>query len=145
MKRTNLKGIFILASFCLLLVGCHPLKVISSPYKNIQINKNQTIHFHTDESSYPKGIQAINIEVINDSKHEISYGMGFSLEKEEEHWMEVVPSIETSIKEIGIILKPGEQRKETIELTSYSLLPEGTYRIIRNISGNVYSANFDIK
>ena len=121
------------------------MKVISSPYKNTQLNKDQTIHFHTDGSSYSKGIQAINIEVINNSKHEIGYGIGSSLEKEGEFWMEVVPSIETSIKEIGIILKPGEQRKETIELTSYPLLPEGTYRVIRNISGNVYSANFDIK
>ena len=94
--------------------------------------------------TYASGTGEIYIRIMNNSEDEtLLYDAGFTLERlyEGEWYSAVCPQcFEPAAKQLG----PLETAAEKIDLSSFGELPDGQYRIIKQLGQNKYSARFDI-
>lgn len=145
-KKYHLKTLIILFVMLGVLTACRHLVMEPSPYAETELNQSKDIHFRTIKKTIQADEKKMDVEVVNESDETIGYGIEFTLEKlQEKEWMEVQPDDEIAFIAIGLLVEPGERGQDTIELEHYPVLPEGTYRIVRMIQGQTYTAEFKKK
>jgi len=93
--------------------------------------------FKTAESVYAKGAERVIATLTNATGASCNFGMDFSLEKSEDGvWRTVsFQKGQDAFNAIAQILAPGESAELVFELTRFPALPEGDYRIAKEIHG----------
>lgn len=132
--------------FLVLATSCERNPLEKSPYQEADLNHLIGVTMNTDKKSYSVHPSEITITIKNESAAEYYYGVDFSVEKKEGDLWKVMPfKGEISWIELAVILQSQSENKENI---SFDLLRdqlgEGTYRIIKTISSNPVSAEFEI-
>src|SRR5699024_6516024 len=107
-KIRKIAGLFLLTSILVLLTGCGKLKLTPSLHEESELNQNKDIKFETEKRIYPTGVKEIQLNVTNNTKKDIAYGVDYSLEKKESNeWMEVQPNEEMYFIAIALNIEPG--------------------------------------
>lgn len=98
----------------------------------------------TEKNVYELGIKEITIEIKNNSKQEVSYGLQYEVEKfENNKWVKVPFKEEPMFIEIAYILHPGKTNTQVISLSNLKELIAGKYRIVK--SNGLWTAEFELK
>lgn len=117
-----------------------------SPFEEGWINRLEDIHIEMTEEVYESEGDQFELVVTNDSDQEITYGVEFIVEYNEDGtWYEVIPEEEMEFIMLAHILDPGEEASETIDLSYFEPLESGEYRLIREFEGEPLSAEFHIE
>ncbi|OJF93120.1 immunoglobulin-like domain-containing protein [Alkalibacterium sp. 20] len=142
-KKRKSMCCIILASGLLFLWGCSSNDAEPSPYEEVNTLENVKIGLEKDEYD-PEGDTFI-LNTVNESEDDISYGIAFTLEKEEDNtWFMVEPDEEMAFILIAHILGPGEEAQEELNMEYYEPLDTGKYRVVREIESEVLTAEFDV-
>ncbi len=140
-KKTTL--IAALISSSIVIWGCTEDGLEPSPYEEVNTLDNVSIEFEKNVYA-PEGDTFI-LHTYNRSDDEISYGIAFTVETEEEgEWFIVEPEEEMSFILIAHILEPGEEAQEEVNMEYYEPFDAGTYRLVREIEGEVLTAEFEV-
>lgn len=116
-----------------------------SPHGEDGVNNLENVSLEMTESAYQPEEDTFELRVINHSESEITYGVEYMIEYEEDGtWYEVEPDEEMAFILIAHILDPGEEAVEEINLSYYEPLEAGSYRLIRKIDGTPLAANFEV-
>lgn len=98
----------------------------------------------TEKSIYELGTKEIKVDITNNSKQDVYYGVQYEVEKfENNKWAKVPFKEEPMFIEIAYILGPGKTNSQVISLSNLEELTIGKYRIVK--SGGALSAEFEIK
>lgn len=115
-----------------------------SPYEEVNTMENVSIELEKDQYSSEGDTFILN--TINNSEDEISYGIAFTLEKEDDNeWFIVEPEEEMAFILIAHILGPGEEAQDELNMEYYEPLDPGEYRVVREIEGEVMTAEFEVQ
>lgn len=108
---------------------------------------NSPISLILEPKSYPVGTKSLTLKIKNASDAEISYGVDFSIEQliGGDAWG-VVPATENLMFiEIAQLLQANSEADFVVDLSQLApSLEEGTYRIVKNINGEVFYAEFEL-
>ncbi|MDZ7834672.1 MAG: immunoglobulin-like domain-containing protein [Alkalibacterium sp.] len=142
MKNILLRYVLLPASM-LVLGACAENGLEPSPYEEVNTMENVRIELEKDVYS-PEGDTFI-LNTINESEDEISYGIAFSLETEQDgEWFVVEPDEEMAFILIAHVLAPGEEAEDELNMEYYEPLEPGQYRVVREIEGEVLTAEFQV-
>ena len=98
----------------------------------------------TEKNTYELGTKEIKVDITNNSKQDVYYGLQYEVEKfENNKWVKVPFKEEPMFIEIAYILEPGKTNSQVISLSNLEELTIGKYRIVK--SGGALSAEFEIK
>lgn len=126
-----------------LLMGCTESRE-PSPYE--EVNTLEGVELQLNQSSYARENDTFSLTVINNSEQEITYGVAFTIEKsEDDQWVMMEPEEEMAFILIAHILPPGEEAEEELFMEYYEPFEEGEYRVVRQIEGEVLTAEFSIE
>jgi len=115
-----------------------------SPYE--EVNTMENVRIQLEKDSYSAEGDTFILTTINESEDEISYGVAFTLEKEQESdWYLVEPDEEIAFIMIAHSLGPDEEAVEELNLEYYEPLEPGSYRVVREIEGEVLTAEFEVE
>lgn len=127
----------------LILSACGTTKE-ASPFEEVDTLEGVSIQLEQDVYA-PEGDTFI-LTVSNDSEEEISYGIAFTVEVEEEgEWYIVEPEEEMAFILIAHMLNPDEEAEEELNMDYYEPFEEGRYRVVRQMEGEVLTAEFSIE
>lgn len=98
----------------------------------------------TEKNTYEIGTKEIKVDITNDSKQDVYYGLQYEVEKfENNKWIKVPFKEEPIFIESAYILEPGKTNNQVISLSNLKELTLGKYRIVK--SSEALSAEFEIK
>lgn len=107
-------------------------------------NNFKDIIMKTEKGTYGLGINEIIIDITNNSKKEIYYGLQYEVEKyESDKWIKVPFKEEPAFIEIAYALESGKTVSQVIPLSNLRELTVGKYRIVK--SGGSLAAEFELK
>lgn len=119
-----------------------------SPYTSANINPNPNIVLRTDRDTYPESTESAELIIENQTNEKIEYGTSWQIETlQNGKWVQIPFRDNIAITLIGIVLSPGQADQITLPFSGDMLkvsLAKGTYRIIKNIDGGIYAAEFRI-
>lgn len=142
MLKTILKMSPILL-LAIILAGCAENRE-PSPFE--EVNTLDGVDLQLNQSSYEAEDNSFLLSVVNNSEEEITYGVAFTIEKlENEQWVMVEPEEEMAFILIAHILPPGEEAQEELFMEYYEPFEEGEYRVVRQIEGEVLTAEFTVE
>lgn len=102
------------------------------------------VYIKAEKTVYELGIKEITLEIKNNSKQEVSYGLQYEVEKfENSKWVKVPFKEEPMFVEIAYILQPGKTNTQVISLSNLKELIAGKYRIVK--SNGLWTAEFELK
>lgn len=112
-----------------------------------QVNPTEEVYMTTEETVYPEGTTEIAVTIVNQSNEQVDYGMPFSIEQSIEGQWYVIPfEDDAAFIMIAILLGPGDENTESIDLTLLGdNLEPGEYRVLKEVSGQTLSAEFRIE
>ncbi|MFO8069725.1 MAG: immunoglobulin-like domain-containing protein [Alkalibacterium sp.] len=143
-NKRNAIHYIILSSSLIFIGGCSANNAEPSPYEEVNTLENVEIALEKDE--YRPKDDTFILNTINESEDDISYGIAFTLEKEKDNtWFMVEPDEEIAFILIAHILGPGEEAQEELNMEYYEPLDTAKYRIVREIEGEVLTAEFEVK
>ena len=133
-----------LLPICMLVLGgCSGNDLEPSPYEEVNTMENVRIELEKDVYSAEGDTFVLN--TINESENEISYGIAFSLETEQDgEWFVVEPDEEMAFIMIVHVLEPGEEAQDELNMEYYEPLEPAQYRVVREIEGEVLTAEFQV-
>lgn len=143
-KLTNtIKGFSTLFFASFILSACGTTKE-ESPFE--EVNTLEGVDINLEQDIYePEGATFI-LTVSNESEQEISYGVAFTVELEEDdNWYVVEPEQEMAFILIAHMLQPGEEAEEELNMEYYEPFEEGHYRVVRQMEGEVLTAEFTVE
>lgn len=113
-----------------------------SNYEDPQLPR--PVQMKTEYAVYQTGVQSLYIEIANNMSEDVEFGEDFILEKlYEGTWYRDVCDIE--LESITKTLAPGRTVGEKIDIVCLEgAFEDGQYRILKNIGGEMYSAQFTI-
>lgn len=127
----------------LVLSACGTTKE-ASPFEEVDTLEGVSIQL--EQGVYAPEGDTFILTVSNDSEEEISYGIAFTIEVEEEgEWYIVEPEEEMAFILIAHMLNPGEEAEEELNMDYYEPFEEGRYRVVRQMEGEVLTAEFSIE
>lgn len=133
----------VLISCSTVLWGCTSEESEPSPYE--EVNTLENVRIELEKNEYDSEGDTFLLNTYNDSEDDISYGIAFTLEKEEEgEWFIVEPEEEMAFILIAHILAPGEEAQEELNMEYYEPFDSATYRVVREIEGEVLVAEFEV-
>lgn len=99
-----------------------------------------------DTVSYPLDVEQLTVTITNHTDAEISYGTYYSIEIfQNDQWHAIPFAEDFGFNDIAILLAPGKAQKESIDLqASDFVFTEGRYRLVKELGGQVYSAEFEL-
>lgn len=135
---------FILLTSSLLFIGgCSSDAAEPSPYE--EVNTLENVKIELEKNEYDPEDDTFRLNTVNESEDDISYGIAFTLEKEEDNtWFMVEPDEEMAFILIAHILGPGEEAQEELNMEYYEPLDTAKYRVVREIEGEVLTAEFEV-
>ncbi len=114
-----------------------------TPYEDV--NTLEGVHLELDKDVYDAEGDTFTLTVTNHSNQEISYGVSFTVEKQvDDDWYTVEPEEDMMFIMIAHILEPDQEQEEQINMEYYEPLSEGTYRVVRQIEGEIVTAEFEV-
>lgn len=114
-----------------------------TPYEDV--NTLDGVDLELDKDVYGAEGDRFTLTVKNDSDQEISYGVSFTIEKQvDDEWYTVEPEEEMMFIMIAHVLEPDREQEEEINMAYYEPLSEGRYRVVRQIEGEVLTAEFEV-
>lgn len=106
----------------------------------------ENVSIELEKDQYSSEGDTFILNTINNSEDEISYGIAFTLEKEDDNeWFIVEPEEEMAFILIAHILGPGEEAQDELNMEYYEPLDPGEYRVVREIEGEVMTAEFEVQ
>lgn len=115
-----------------------------SPFEEVDTLDGVSISL--DQEVYAPEGETFVLTVSNQSEEEISYGIAFTVERQEDdQWVIVEPEEEMSFIMIAHILGPGEEAEEELNMQYYEPFKSGEYRVVRQIEGEVLTAEFTVE
>lgn len=116
----------------------------ASPFE--EVNTLDGVDISLNQDIYAPEGDTFILTVSNDSEEEISYGIAFTVEVEEDgEWYVVEPEEEMAFILIAHMLDPGEEAEEELNMEYYEPFEEGHYRVVRQMEGEVLTAEFSIE
>lgn len=116
----------------------------ASPFE--EVNTLDGVEITLDQETYAEEGETFILTVSNESEEEISYGVAFTVEVEEDdEWYIVEPEEEMAFILIAHMLGPGEEAEEELNMEYYEPFEEGRYRVVRQIEGEVLTADFTVE
>jgi hypothetical protein len=98
----------------------------------------------TEKNTYELGTKEIKVNITNNSKQDVYYGLQYEVEKfENNKWVKIPFKEEPMFIEIAYILEQGKTNSQVISLSNLEELTIGKYRIVK--LGGALSAEFEIK
>ena len=114
------------------------MKLTQSKYNEIDFDKSGDVTFHTEYNTYNKDVKEIKYIFENHTGMKATYGYDTELEVfVNGKWYEIF--LTRCIDDVGIVLEGNGKSEETFQwnLEGYDL-PEGKYRIIKQLSDREY-------
>ncbi|WP_091529530.1 immunoglobulin-like domain-containing protein [Alkalibacterium subtropicum] len=143
MKRKYIRKLALVMSISFL-GACSENEAEPSPYE--EVNTMEDVRIALEKDVYDPAGDTFILNTINESEDEISYGVAFSLEKERDgEWYVVEPNEEMAFIMIVHSLDPGEEAQEELSMEYYEPLETGDYRVVREIEGEVLTAEFAVE
>lgn len=143
-KNNSSVFLSVLSVSLMILTGCSSDESEPSPYE--EVNTMENVKIVLEKEAYSPVGDTFILNTINESEDDISYGIAFSLEKEQEgEWYIVEPSEEIAFILIAHVLGPGEEAQEELNMEYYEPLDTADYRIVREIEGEVMTAEFEVR
>lgn len=143
-KKISYIRLFVLVMSMSILGACSEDASEPSPYE--EVNTMENVRIELEKDSYQPEADTFLLNTINESEDEISYGIAYTLEKElEDDWYIVEPEEEIAFIMIAHSLGPGEEAQEELNLEYYEPLETGNYRVVREIEGEVLTAEFAVE
>lgn len=116
----------------------------ASPFE--EVNTLDGVEIALNQETYAEEGETFILTVSNESEEEISYGVAFTVEVEEDdEWYIVEPEEEMAFILIAHMLGPGEDAEEELNMEYYEPFEEGHYRVVRQIEGEVLTADFTVE
>ncbi|MBR4960689.1 MAG: hypothetical protein IKY52_07320 [Clostridia bacterium] len=125
-----------------LLTGCAPL--LPSPHGNVPLS--DTIILSTQFPVYDDDIDRIQVIIENHGEDNVNYGVEWAMEVLQGDTWKQIPFAENTVWIQPLIsLMPGGAYSffVTMEMLDFDL-KDGTYRVVKEISGDIYTAEFSI-
>lgn len=115
-------------------------------YRESELNPDTGISLRALYPIYDEGCEYISYVLENNSEDTIEFGSYFHLERQVgRRWKRVKTSIPVAFEDILYFAMPGTTRYESCYLNAYrDNMGEGRYRIVREIEGAWYTAEFEI-
>ncbi|GAA0359752.1 hypothetical protein GCM10008932_10430 [Alkalibacterium iburiense] len=143
-QTRKLFSFFGIVCMVILLWACTGPEAEPTPYE--EVNTLRGVRLTLDKEVYESEDDRFLLTVHNDSSKEVTYGVAYTLEKLNNHqWYVVEPEEEIAFIMIAHILGSGEEAQEEINLDFYEPLEPGHYRIVREIEGEVLTAEFQVR
>lgn len=121
------------------------IKWRTSKIEEPDLNSNPDITIRTELSCYLQGTKKLNILIINNSNDVLDYGAPYILERNDDDEWHSANMDNIAWITIAYLIRPGETHTHEINFDVLeSLPPDGEYRIIKKIGGNMYCAVFSI-
>lgn len=115
-----------------------------SPYEEVDTMENVTIEL--EKEVYDSEGDTFILTTINGSEDEISYGIAFTMEIQQDgEWYAVEPNEEVAFILIAHSLEPGNEAEEELDMEYYEPIEEGNYRVVREIEGEILTAEFKVE
>lgn len=141
LKKILAAGAFLIIG--LVLSGCGDSGE-PSPFEEVDTLDGVSIRLN--QEVYDSEGETFILTVSNKSEEEISYGIAFTVEKQEgDQWITVEPEEEMSFIMIAHILGPGEEAEDELNMQYYEPFEPGEYRVVRQIEGEVLTAEFTVE
>lgn len=107
-------------------------------------DNSEDIIMKTEKSTYELGTKEIKVNITNNSKKEVYYGVQYEIERfENNKWIKVPFKEEQLFIQIAYLLEPGETKSQIISLSNLRELTTGKYRVVK--LGGAWTAEFEIK
>ena len=137
-----------LSAICIILM-LFPLTACATTeesYRESELNPDTGISLRALYPVYDEGCEYISYVLENNSEDTIEFGSYFHLERQVgRRWKRVRTSIPVGFEDILYFAMPGTTRYESCYLNAYrDHMGEGRYRIVREIDGAWYTAEFEI-
>lgn len=143
-KVKKVISIVLLLFFAPLFLACSDTEKEPTPYE--EVNTLRGVRLSLDKEIYESEDDRFLLTVHNNSQNEVTYGVAFTVEKlRNGEWYVIEPEEEIAFIMIAHILDPGEAAEEEISLDYYEPLEPGHYRIVREIEGDVLTAEFQVR
>ncbi len=105
---------------------------------------SEDITMKTEKNTYELGTKEIKVDITNNSKKEVYYGLEYGIEKfENNKWVKVPFKEEQLFIQIAYLLGPEETKSQIISLSNLQELTAGKYRVVK--LGGAWTAEFEIK
>jgi len=141
LKKTLAAGVVFIIG--MVLSGCGDIRE-PSPFEEVDTLDGVSISLN--QEVYDSEGETFILTVSNQSEEEISYGIAFTVEKQEgDQWITVEPEEEMSFIMIAHILGPGEEAEDELNMHYYEPFEPGEYRVVRQIEGEVLTAEFTVE
>lgn len=124
---------------------------VTDPAKDSASNEDNgvstSVDFTLPETSLPAGVKELKAVIKNTGSEDIFYGADFSIEKLNGGNWETVPGVsELAFIEIAYSAAPGAEEEFTVDLSLLNpALDAGNYRLVKNINGQTFYAEFELK
>lgn len=142
-KRIQFLGFALLLSISFLW-ACTDSEKEPTPYE--EVNTLRGVRLSLDKEIYESEEDRFLLTVHNNSQNEVTYGVAFTVEKlNDNNWYVLEPDEEIAFIMIAHILASGEEAEEEIHLDYYEPINPGHYRIVREIEGEVLTAEFQVR
>ena len=137
-------AIFIL-SVLFLFTACQTIEG-QIPYDSAKLNPQDGIVMRTVYPIYDAECESLSVTIENNTDATIEFGSQWYLERlSGNRWKTVYPDCELVFTDILYILRPNAKRYDHCYISLYqSKLKEGRYRILKEINGDWYTAEFEI-
>ncbi|MBE6613898.1 MAG: hypothetical protein E7631_01155 [Ruminococcaceae bacterium] len=137
-----MKELLSLLALAALLTGCTPL----SPSPHGDVPKSDTVTMSTQFPVYDKDIDRIQVIIENGGETNLNYGVEWAMEVQQGGSWKQIPYAEgyAWIQPLISLMPAGTYSYYvSMDMLDYDL-KDGTYRVVKEISGEVYTAEFMI-
>lgn len=139
----TIKGLSALFFASFILSACGATKE-ESPFE--EVNTLDGVGINLEQEIYEPEGDTFILTVSNESEQEISYGVAFTVEiEQDDNWYVVEPEEEMAFILIAHMLQPGEEAEEELNMEYYEPFEEGHYRVVRQMEGEVLTAEFIVE
>ena len=117
-----------------------------SPYGEDAFDRSGTIVLSIEHDQYDKSVTSFNYFVENNGTDSITFGAPYEIERYHNGTWESLPAAEdTAWNDIAYVVEPGEKWSNAFSFFPYNYtVTDGRYRLIKEIDGKLYSAEFTI-
>lgn len=117
-----------------------------SPHKEAELDPNPNIVMRTVYPVYDKSCQTVTILIENQGEETLEFGAYWKLERlSGKRWVSLNTAQNTVFNDILYMIESGGKRYDDCYLQTYlTEVKEGQYRIVKEINGAYYTAEFEI-
>ncbi|GEM_PF-4129557 len=110
-----------------------------------RLNVNANVSVQTEYPSYPPGVKSLNVIISNNTGDTLDYGAAYIIERKIDGKWHSASMDDIAWIMIAYLIRPGETHTHEIKFDVLdSPPPDGEYRIIKEIGGDMYCAMFSI-